>query len=349
MTWLKRIGCLVVVLALLAAGWIVYLYDAAGELRTLEEVELQCREVSGAAGAEDIEYHRPSGMAILSSTDRAAAARGERVSGGLYLLDVRDPDASPRLLTERWPDLEPHGISLVEIDETRSTLFVVNHAGGRHSVEIFELEGDRLTLVDTVRGALLISPNDVAGVGGRRFYVTNDHGSSTPRGKMREDYLRLARGSVVYYDGETLSKVHDGIAYANGIATSPDFAEVYVASTTTGEVLIFDRDADTGSLSEPTVVETGTGVDNIDVDRLGKLWIAAHPKLLTFTRHAADPDQLSPSEVLWVDPEGLADPPVRTVWLDLGDELSGASVAVSAGDRIVVGSVFEPHVLICLR
>ena len=52
---------------------------------------------------------------------------------------------------------------------------------------------------------------------------------------------------------------------------------------------------------------------------------------------------------MWVDADELADPPVRRVWLDLGETLSGSSVAVPFGSRIVIGSVFEPHFLVCDR
>ena len=100
---------------------------------------------------------------------------------------------------------------------------------------------------------------------------------------------------------------------------------------------------------ENGALDLGTGLDNITMDRYGMLWMAAHPKLMTFVSHAKDAAKQSPSEVLWVDPDQNADPPVRTVFLSLGEDLSGASVAVPWGSRLLIGSVFEPHFLDCER
>jgi arylesterase/paraoxonase len=79
------------------------------------------------------------------------------------------------------------------------------------------------------------------------------------------------------------------------------------------------------------------------------LWIGAHPKLLSFLAHAGDEESLSPSQVLWVDPDVGFDPPVRDAFLDLGEDLSGSSVAAPWGSRLLIGSVFEEHFLDCER
>ncbi len=222
---------------------------------------------------------------------------------------------------------------------------MVNHPGGRgaaaHAVEILRFEGGRFRHLETVRGELLVSPNDVAAVGRRAFYVTNDHGAGGGWRRFAEEALGLARATVVYFDGETMTRVADGLAYANGIATSRYGGEIYVAGTTRGLLYVFGRDADTGALGRPFEIPLGTGVDNIEVDRHGMLWIAAHPKLLSFFRHARDAGRRSPSQVLWVDSDQTAEPPVRPVYLDLGDELSGSSVAAPWGSRLLIGSVFE--------
>jgi hypothetical protein len=130
---------------------------------------------------------------------------------------------------------------------------------------------------------------------------------------------------------------------------SPDGDELYVAATTAGEMLVYDRDVESGDLAFRKAIATGTGVDNLTVDAHGELWIGAHPHLFSFVRHAGDRARRSPSEVVWVDPDELAEPPVRRVWLDLGEALSGSSVAVPYGSRILIGSVFEPHFLVCDR
>ena len=86
---------------------------------------------------------------------------------------------------------------------------------------------------------------------------------------------------------------------------------------------------------------------SIEVDEDGNLWIGSHPKLLRFRAHAADPNELSPSQVLRISrgPEGRY--VVSEVYLDLGDQLSASSVAAVRGDRLLIGGIFDPRFLDC--
>jgi arylesterase / paraoxonase len=81
----------------------------------------------------------------------------------------------------------------------------------------------------------------------------------------------------------------------------------------------------------------------------GRVWIAAHPKLMTFAfGHARDASVPAPSQVVILEPApsgqgGKAD----QVLLTTDSEYSGASVAIREGSRLVMGSVFEPGVRVC--
>ncbi len=349
-----------VVLALLGVAGYIYLSGLAGEFKTVDVVEQdECYRINGVPGSEDIDLDRLSGVALFSSDDRAAVQAGRQRTGGIYAwnFDV-NAQGEPRLLTAEDPELRPHGISLVEDPRGGGALFVVDHRanadGGESSVENsirrYTWNGAELAFAEAYADdTFLISPNDVAGVSDGTFYVTNDHGSRGGLERMMEDYFRVGAGSVVYFDGESFRTVVDAVKYANGIAVDEEQQLVYVASTTTGKILVYDRDESTGDLSLREEIETGTGVDNIDLDRHGNLWVAAHPKLLTFVKHAGDVSKRSPSEVLWIAKDGFTDPRVRPMWRNLGEELSGSSVAVPVGARFLVGSVFEPFVLVCKR
>ena len=88
------------------------------------------------------------------------------------------------------------------------------------------------------------------------------------------------------------------------------------------------------------------GLDNIDVDSDGNLWIGAHPRLLDFLGHAQDPKKLSPSAVVKVTPAGDSTS-FETIYVNTGEELSGSSVAVHDKGRLVIGAVFDPKYLNC--
>ncbi len=82
------------------------------------------------------------------------------------------------------------------------------------------------------------------------------------------------------------------------------------------------------------------------MDANGIFWMGAHPKMLAFSKNARDPANLSPSQVLTLDPStGVFEEP----FLSLGDDLSTSSVAAVYGRWMLIGSVFEEHVLLCDR
>ena len=197
-----------------------------------------------------------------------------------------------------------------------------------------------------VEDPLLHSLNDVTLVSHEAFYATNDHGSQTEFGKQVETLLLLPRANVVYYDGTAATIVATGFNYANGINRNADASEIYVAETTGRKLQTFRRNATTGALAHIHELFIPMGLDNIDVDSEGNLWIGAHPRLLDFAAHAQDPKNLSPSAVVKVTPAGDATD-FQTVYVDTGEEISGGSVAVHDKGRLIIGAVFEPKYLNC--
>lgn len=348
--WIVRLAVAALVFG---GGFALWRADKAGQFRTLEPLALaECTQVPGVVGPEDLTVHRDDAIAFVSATDR----RDAEARGGVWAYDLKPAKSDAPLLRELTADFEgtlrPHGLSLRRSHFDGDSLFVVNHPGGEageHTVEIFDWRARKLTHRKTVTDPLLVSPNDVVAIDGERFYATNDHGTGPGLGRTLDDLFGRKRSNVVYWDGESMRIVADGLGYANGINLSKDGSLVWVAATTEGAIHIYDRDKETGDLSHWHTEVLGTGVDNIEVDLHGSLWIGAHPKLLSFLRHAGDAEKLSPSEVLWYDPDRRLDPYVRPVYLDLGEELSGISVAAPFGSRVLMGSVFEPYLLVCQR
>jgi len=352
---------LIGVAILLLLAYALYLAADAGEFRRVENLHPgDCRKIGGVPGAEDVTLHPHRDLALVSSFDRRAAMTGDVRPGGIYAWALDGSmDAPVNLAPDAGADFRPHGISLFVDVDGRATLFVVNHpgeslfgdqpgesAGPAHTVEVFDLEGLHLVHRKTLTDESMISPNDIVAVDHERFYFTNDHGSAPGWKRTLEDYLRLGWANVVYFDGSEYREVADGLTYANGINLSTDGLRLYVAEVTRGRVRDYRRDLHDGSLEELHRFDVGFGVDNIEVDpQTGDLLLGGHVKLLTFTRHAGDAQVLAPSQAARV--ELHPEPRIETLFLDDGQLISGASVATARDGKLLIGSVFEPHMVVC--
>jgi arylesterase/paraoxonase len=222
---------------------------------------------------------------------------------------------------------------------------VINHVNGRHSVESFLLEGKSLKHIRSISGPELISPNDLVMVSPEAFYFTNDHGNTSKWGIFAENYLGVKAANVGYYDGEEFQIVAENLAYPNGLQADIDKNLLYVASSRGFLVRVFELGKN-GSLTKIDDIPVGTGVDNIELDENGKLWIGCHPNLLTFAAYASGKKPISPSEVITVEYARGKAPSVNSVWTDPGENLSASSVAVPFGDLLFIGNVMDQKVLV---
>ena len=299
-------------------------------------------------GAEDITTSTAGGFALVSATERGVYPPAEEEFGGLYRLDLTREDAPLQPLTADFSgSFAPHGISMLPLDSSYRVL-AINHTPTDHRIEVFTLRGNRLDHERTLTAASMISPNDVVLVDDNRFYFTNDHAYPSGVGRLLEDYGGLALSNVVYYDGTTYRVVADGIAYANGINIDRARQLLYVASPRRFLVQVYDIEPD-GSLTFVEAIPCGTGVDNIELDTAGRLWIGAHPNLLRFAAYAKGKRPTSPSEILRIDYRGRGDYSVESIFTDPGDLLSATTVASPYQNRLLVGSVMDDHLLVLER
>jgi arylesterase/paraoxonase len=339
-----------VVLLCLVAFVFYRIVSRSGMLVTIEpRGSIECRAVGGVVGAEDVTIDAETMVAYLSADDRRRRLAGTPVRGEIYGLDLTREDSVPIPLSGGMPaDFHPHGISLWRGPDGAKRLFVINHPlDGGHEVVIFDVRDDGLALVETVTYPDLSSPNDLVAVGSRQFYASNDRGYPE-EGAMAtlEAYLQLPVSSVSYFDGERGERAAGGLVFANGINASADGRTVYIAECLRRIVGIYDRDPASGGLTRRGTIDLGSCPDNIEVDEDGTLWIAAHPKLFDLIAHREDASKLAPSQILRVDSATGA---VTEVLLDGGALISAASTASVAGDRMVVGAIFEDKVLVCER
>ena len=299
---------------------------------------------AGIPGPEDMDLDHDSGLLFISSSNCWKTLNGLPSNDGIYMLSADSAQQPRKLITSYTGEFHPHGISYLRAD-AHSYLFVVNHNPSGNFVEVFELKHDTLFHQRSISDPSLCCPNDVVAVAPDKFYVTNDHG--TPKGFKRtmEDYLQLPFSSLLYYNGETFSTACGGLQYGNGVNVSNDGSQLYIATTTGRNLLTFDREAATGKITLVNKLKLKTGVDNIDVDADGNLWIAAHPKLLAFVGHAKDSSKLSPSQVLKITPGAGLSYTVEEVMMDDGSQLSGSSIAIRYKGEVFVGGVFQSKIL----
>ncbi|HBK91857.1 MAG TPA: hypothetical protein DDZ68_09315 [Parvularcula sp.] len=336
------------VIGLGVLGWLLYnIIPSSGVLARLEpKLVDQCRSVTVFPGTEDVTIDEEGGLAFISADDRRATRAGRPVQGGIYALRLDGSDRVSKVSPDSFGEFHPHGISLWRGPDGRKRLFAINHTpGDGHKVEIFDVGfGGALMHVDTVAFGAMHSPNDVLGVGPRSFYVTNDRGFTGGIMETLEAYFALPASSFAYYDGQKGSIAVRGLTYANGVNMSADGMTIYVSEFLRRRVSVYSRNPETGALSLLRHYPVDTGPDNIEVSADGALWIGGHSKVFDFLKHVDDPGVVAPSHVIRVNP---ATGEAEDVLIDTSGVLNASSAGAATADTLVVGSVFDDHVLVC--
>lgn len=314
-----------------------------------------CSTLMLAGSAEDVQVDHQRGIAYLSILDRAAGPPSAAIPGSIMLLDLNLQQPAPRAALA-WdpPNFHPHGLSLRVRAGQPHRLFAISHwPDGSHSVEVAEESGGTYFPKETLRDAAFVKPNALVAVGPREFYLVNSTDAPDDAPRLREFLLRQGRGSLVYFDGQHARVLEQGLGFPAGIAASPDGSYLYVGEALFKRLRIYRRDPSNGAVTLEETVELGTAPDNLNVDADGVVWIAAHPKLFAFLRHARDPARHAPTQVLQFDPRrprppaGADDPRLVQVYGNDGAEISAGSVAAHWRSEMIIGAVFDPKVLIC--
>lgn len=233
---------------------------------------------------------------------------------------------------------------MLKTDSTYKVL-AINHTLEEHSIEVFNLSNNKLTYEKTLTDDSMVRPNDVVMIDNERFYFTNDHGYTKGLGMLAEDYLGLAFSNVIYFDGTTYREVASGISYANGINYDAKRNLLFVASPRKFLVKVYKTNTD-GSLEFIEDIRCNTGVDNIEFDKDGNLWIGAHPNLLKFASYAKGKEEYSPSEIIKINYRNTNDYSVETIYLEDGKEMSASTVAAPFGDYLLSGNVMDDTFLV---
>jgi arylesterase / paraoxonase len=332
--------------------YIVNLLSTAGHFRTIEnrlDGEIIARV--DLVGAEDMTVSEDGGFLVISSFDRFSEKAGNWIQGGIYFMDLEKDSFQVQLLTKNiGKPFYPHGLDMIRLDSNRHRLFVINHVGEANFVEVFTLYGgDSLVHDKTLSDPTMFSPNDIVAISDNQFYFTNDKNSTSALGKLGETYLGFKRCRVTYFDGQKFRNVvTNGKSYTNGIKYDAKRNFLYVSSSRSLAVDVYLR-AENGDLTFVESLQTNTGLDNIELDKEGNLWIGCHPKLLAFLSYSQKKQAISPSEIIKIKYDGAGKYETTSVFLDDGSNVSATSTAAVYKDLIFTGNVMDDHFLVLKR
>jgi hypothetical protein len=296
-----------------------------------------------------------------------------------------DIEISSELLTlEDFPessDFHPLGIDIFQGDiGSPSTLFVVNHQRHQRTIEVFNLYDlpPRLVHVKQLSHPAIWAPNSVAAMSPNEFFVSNDHwfvrdGMWPLRMFMHEveSILALPLGRIyhVYYHGNEirLGTPIRSISFPNGLALSHDKSQLAVASTTSGEVRIYDLQVG-GNLKWSSTIPTPALPDNLNWQEDGSLLVAGHPHFSSVARLAKRKQATSPTWLISLsnDISAIEDDrtsnvsysaynrarvhpqySIRTIYQSDGSGWSAGTTGIWINDRIVISGLYSEGILLC--
>lgn len=355
---MKRFLSITLVILIAVPAYIGYgIYQRSGAGLTLENTSPgECRKITVAPGAEDIQYDADTGLAFITADNRFIPhtplnydQEPALAGNGIYVVDFSTgtPSAARRVSPEGLPGFRPHGLYLWKGNgETR--LFVVNHKTSSEKVEevidIFNVGNDgTLTHLEGISFPAMSNPNDVIAVGPRQFYATNflhHHGGNA---LMYEVLMAPPYSYVVYFDGSQGDVVVDGLSAANGLGISPDQQTLYAMEWNQRRIAVLERQTD-NTLRQSDRIKLPTLADNVNVDSDGNLWIAGQPKLFEAIAFRQGKRTTSSSLAAKVDARSKH---VETLFISIDGGLNNASSAEIADDKLLIGSVNDDFITVC--
>ncbi|MBU6299211.1 MAG: hypothetical protein KGJ79_02360 [Alphaproteobacteria bacterium] len=312
-----------------------------------------CEAVRGVTGPEDIAVDRQDRIAFVSATDRPARARGTpSPQDGLYAYDYLQPGARLVKLAGTPVDFHPYGISLYRAPNGSLTLMAINHRlSGANTVDVFVAAAAggtaKLAEVGSIGSGMLVSPNAVAAVDQDRFYVVNDHTGTTALGRWLDDNLALTRADVLYFDGVKFNVAATGLDFPNGAALSADGRYLYVTEAYARQLLTFERNPFSGRIRQVNALTIPSNLDNVRVAADGSVWIGSQPDGFKMAAYRGDPAKPAPSEIFRVGVKDGIPQSAAPVYTNMGEQIGGSSVGVTADGHLLIGSPIDTKILNC--
>jgi hypothetical protein len=262
------------------------------------------------------------------------------------LFDSNTSIAAP---DQRWGDpdcpapdpamLSPHGTHLHRLDDGPWRYLVVNHAGGRESIEFFEVSGHGAESSLHWRGCIEPAAdtfvNDVVGLDNGDIIYTRMYRSNMAWATVRS-LVGLSTGELWHWKPETGPRIIPGTeaSQPNGIEISADNRHVFANMYMTGEV--WKVAIGSGGVVDRAPV---ANADNSAWGSDGRLWVATHTDNMANVMPCfQQPYQACglAFEIVAIDPENMQD--YEVVYAGKGAPMGGVTIAVPQAGRVYMGS-----------
>jgi len=348
---MKKVLSILLALVVLIGLYAAYILNSTGFFRTVENTNTEAILQSiPLLGTEDMTVSQDGGFLLISATKRGVQFADVDHQDGLYFMDLTEEGSVPNLISGQLEKaFHPHGIDMIRLDSLRHRVFVINHADEVNSVEVFTLYNrDSLVHEETLQDQAMFSPNDIVALGANEFYFTNDKNATSTWGKFQENYLGKAACKITHYDGQNYRTVAEGLAYANGINYDAERGLMYIAGSRGFVVNVYQRE-ESGDLRLLQEIPCETGVDNIELDTNGDLWIGCHPNLMAFKSYSQGKKEKAPSEIIKLVYGDDGNYTIEPFFIDDGTNVSASSTAAIYQDKVFVGNVMDDHFLVLKR
>ena len=307
-----------------------------------------CQVLGNLPGVQDME--QAGGTVFLA----VASARGPGGTDGIYAMPLAG--GAPVKLAGTPKDFHPRGTGLYRAPGTDTLLlYAVNRRStGRFSIDSFEVTNagttPALAAQGMIEGGLLINPQDVAVTGPNLFYVANGTAGSNVLIHGLQTYGIIPGGNVLYFNGTSFAQVADGFYGIRSLLLTPRGDHVIVGGLLSRSLTAFSREPFTGALTEDGTLVLPASPEKLSLDAQGQLWVAGHANLLDWRAMAADPRRRAASQILRISLMNGVPQAAEQAYGSRGSDgsqIAGASVGLSAGKRLLIGSSLDGRLLDC--
>nr|RBR02280.1 hypothetical protein FVER53263_10110 [Fusarium verticillioides] len=355
-------------------------------IQPLSDFPYQCRKIvhHRLEACEDMYLSQSTRQLFLACSDPFARGQWQpnvgyrNVSGrsqrdAIVALDIDKPvDNGFAFRTLKTPDFEGTagdrlinlaGFSGVEQDNGDIDLFLVNlrpsidadgklvdqyFHGGNATIEHFATgpQATEMKHVRTYANHGIATPNRVAAMNDKSFYISNDHGPYK-FGWRHHLSMILGFSDVTFCDTQSCKTVAPNLQFPNGLVIKENI--LYLPDSITGRLYIY-RILPNKDLEKINEVNLGYGVDNASIDENGDIWIAAFPIGVEIFKAYDDPYNAHPPSAVLRVRKIWGEYVVEKVLEDAKGEVLPAATTVvhdARTGRLFLSSVISPFIAVC--